>query len=98
MKKRWLIVLVVFLVVTLGLVAQDKTYVLRFNTTSGPASDLVAAMNKFAEVAAALSGGKIDVRVAHSGQLGDQKTALLGVMKGSLEIGRWSGRCRSTGT
>lgn len=86
MKKRWLIVLVVFLVVTLGLVAQDKTYVLRFNTTSGPASDLVAAMNKFAEVAAALSGGKIEVRVAHSGQLGDQKTALLGVMKGSLEM------------
>jgi tripartite ATP-independent transporter DctP family solute receptor len=69
-----------------SLSAQDKTYVLHFNTTSGPESQLVAAMNKFAEIVGVLSGGKIDVRVAHSGMLGDQKTALLGVMKGSLEM------------
>jgi tripartite ATP-independent transporter DctP family solute receptor len=69
-----------------SLSAQDKYYTLRFNTTSGPESQLVAAMNKFAEIVGVLSAGKIRVQVAHSGLLGDQKTSLLGVMKGSLEM------------
>jgi len=86
MRKALVAVLVLFLVASGALIAQDKTYTLRFNTTSGPTSDLYAAMVKFGEIAGALSGGKLDVKVYHSGQLGDQKTALLGVMKGSLEM------------
>jgi tripartite ATP-independent transporter DctP family solute receptor len=91
MRKSFKLVLAVTVICLVfggisSLSAQDKTYVLRFNTTSGPESQLVAAMNKFAEVVGVLSGGKIEVKVAHSGTLGDQKTALLGVMKGSLEM------------
>jgi tripartite ATP-independent transporter DctP family solute receptor len=87
MKKK-----VAFLAVLLVLVAiftvsaQDKTYTIRFNTVASPSDIQVEAMNKFAEVATAMSGGKLQVKVFHSGQLGDQKTALLGVMKGSLEM------------
>jgi tripartite ATP-independent transporter DctP family solute receptor len=85
--RKWakLIVAVsVVLLVAGGLSAQ--TYTLRFNTVASPADDQVKAMEKFAEVVKTLSAGKIDVQVFHSGQLGDQKTALLGVMKGSLEM------------
>jgi tripartite ATP-independent transporter DctP family solute receptor len=85
--KKWakLIVAVgIVLLVAGGLSAQ--TYTLRFNTVASPADDQVMAMQKFAEVVGTLSAGKIQVQVFHSGQLGDQKTALLGVMKGSLEM------------
>jgi len=86
MKRVLLFVLIAVLVAAGSVTAQDKTYTLRFNTTSGPTSELYAAMSKFAEVVGALSGNKIQVKVYHSGQMGDQKTALLGVMKGSLEM------------
>ena len=84
MKKVLGIAVLVLLLATTGLMAQS--YTLRFNTVASPTDIQVAAMNKFAEVVGALSGGKIEVKVFHSGQLGDQKTALLGVMKGSLEM------------
>lgn len=67
-------------------VAGEKTYVLRFNTVAGPTMPQTLAMKKFAEVVGELSGGKIVVKVYHSGQLGDQKTELLNVMRGSLEM------------
>ena len=87
-KKVTLIVagVLVLLLMGMGAFAQDKTYVLRFNTTASPQDEQVQAMNKFAEVVGQLSAGKIQVKVFHSGQLGDQKTGLLGVMKGSLEM------------
>jgi tripartite ATP-independent transporter DctP family solute receptor len=84
MKKVFGIVLVLLVLAAAGLAAQS--YTLRFNTVASPTDIQVEAMNKFAEIAGDLSGGKINVRVYHSGQLGDQKTALLGVMKGSLEM------------
>jgi tripartite ATP-independent transporter DctP family solute receptor len=77
---------VFFLAAIAGLSAQDKTYTLRFNTVAGPTEEQFHAMEKFAEVVGGLSNGKIQVKVFHSGQLGDQKTGLLGVMKGSLEM------------
>ncbi|HOX11455.1 MAG TPA: DctP family TRAP transporter solute-binding subunit [Spirochaetales bacterium] len=87
MKRRvFVLVIAIFLIAAAALSAQDKTYTIRFNTVASPSDIQVEAMNKFAEVATALSGGKLDVKVFHSGQLGDQKTALLGVMKGSLEM------------
>jgi len=86
-------VLLVSIVVVLGLVlslgvslAAEKTYTLRFNTVAGPNEPQTIAMRKFAEVVGNLSGGKIEVKVFHSGQLADQKTGILGVMRGSLEM------------
>jgi TRAP-type C4-dicarboxylate transport system substrate-binding protein len=43
-------------------------------------------MQKFAEVVDKLSGGKIMVKIFHSGQLADQKTSLLGVMRGTIDM------------
>jgi tripartite ATP-independent transporter DctP family solute receptor len=66
--------------------AQDKMYTLRFNTVGGPNEPQYLSMQKFAEVVGQLSGGKIEVKTFHSGQLADQKTGILGVMRGSLEM------------
>ena len=85
-KKVAIAALVIALIAVFAGAAQDKTYTIRFNTVASPSDIQVEAMNKFAEVANAMSGGKLDVKIFHSGQLGDQKTALLGVMKGSLEM------------
>jgi tripartite ATP-independent transporter DctP family solute receptor len=85
--RNWVKFILAFSMVVLiagGLSAQ--TYTLRFNTVASPADDQVKAMQKFADVVNTLSAGKITVQVFHSGQLGDQKTGLLGVMKGSLEM------------
>lgn len=74
-------------VLNLGVcLAAEKTYTLHFNTVAAPTQPQTIAMNKFAEVVDKLSGGKIEVKVFHSGQLGDQKTGILGVMRGSLEM------------
>ena len=66
--------------------AQDKTYTLQFTTVAAPTQPIVKGMEKFAEVADKLSGGKIKVKIFHSGSLADQKTSLLGIMKGSIEM------------
>ncbi|HQQ57494.1 MAG TPA: hypothetical protein PKY42_12955, partial [Mesotoga sp.] len=66
--------------------ASSDTYTIRFNTVAAPTQPQVLAMNKFAEVVENLSGGKIVVKVFHSGQLGDQQTSLLAVMRGDLEM------------
>ncbi|MFQ5835289.1 MAG: sialic acid TRAP transporter substrate-binding protein SiaP [bacterium] len=87
--KAWKIVPVCILAVGLlssASFAAEKTYTLRFNTVAGPEMPQTLAMKKFAEIVEKLSGGKITVKVFHSGQLGDQKTALLGVMRGTLEM------------
>lgn len=77
---------VVLLAVGTGLSAQDKTYTLRFNTVASPTEEQYKAMQKFADVVGELSAGKIQVKLFASGQLGDQKTGLLGVMKGSIDL------------
>jgi len=84
---------IIFGVLVLGLIfgtsiglAADKTYTLRFTTVAGPTQPIVQGMEKFAEVAGKLSGGKIQVKVFHSGQLADQKTSILGMMKGTIEM------------
>jgi tripartite ATP-independent transporter DctP family solute receptor len=70
---------------SLGL-AQDKTYTLQFTTVAAPTQPIVKGMEKFAEVVDKLSGGKIKVKIFHSGSLADQKTSLLGIMKGTIEM------------
>lgn len=83
--KKILLVTLILLTVSFCL-AVDKTYTLRLNTVASPNQPQVIAMNKFAEVVGNLSGGKIVVKVFHSGQLGDQQTSLLAVMRGDLEM------------
>ena len=88
-KRLVLITSIVILgfVFSLGVcLAAEKTYTLRFNTVAGPNEPQTIAMRKFAEVVDNLSGGKIKTKVFHSGQLADQKTGILGIMKGSLEM------------
>ncbi|WP_448521272.1 sialic acid TRAP transporter substrate-binding protein SiaP [Pseudothermotoga sp.] len=79
------LLLVSILMVALTMLAAPK-YVLRFNSVAAPTQPQVLAMQKFAEIVEELSGGAIKVEVYHSGQLGDQKTALLAVMRGDLEM------------
>jgi tripartite ATP-independent transporter DctP family solute receptor len=89
MKRNSIIigVLVLGLIFGTGLgLAADKTYTLQFTTVAAPTQPIVKGMEKFAEVADQLSGGKIKVKIFHSGQLADQKTSLLGIMKGSIEM------------
>ncbi len=86
MKHRGLVcimmVLVIALMTNMGL-AQDKKYTLRFKTVGGPNEPQTLSMQKFADVVGKLSGGNIEVKVFHSGQLADQKTSILGIMRGS---------------
>ncbi len=89
-KKNYSTILGVFILtlcftMTASLAA-DKTYTLRFSTVASPTSPLYKGMEKFAEVAEKLSGGKIIVKLFHSGQLANQKTSILQTMKGTLEM------------
>ncbi len=85
-RKVLLFVTMAILVLAVSTVAAAPKYVLRFNTVAAPTQPQVLAMEKFAEVVGKLSGGNITVKVFHSGQLGDQKTGLLAVMRGDLEM------------
>jgi len=87
MKKLalFLSVLILGLLFTVSVFSSPE-YVLRFNTVAAPTQPQVKAMEKFAEVVEALSGGKVKVEIYHSGQLGNQKTSLLAVMRGDLEM------------
>ncbi|HEY8542627.1 MAG TPA: sialic acid TRAP transporter substrate-binding protein SiaP [Pseudothermotoga sp.] len=82
--KRFLVIMLVLLAVQFALSAPK--YTLRFNTVAAPTQPQVLAMQKFAEIVEQLSNGDIKVEVYHSGQLGDQKTGLLAVMRGDIEM------------
>jgi len=80
-----LIIVAVALAVSCTRETSDKL-VLKFNTVAGPQQAQVKALNVFATEVARLSGGKIDVKIFHSGQLGNQQTQVVGVMRGTLEM------------
>lgn len=86
--KKVLVPIIGILVIVLaaGVCVAAEKYTLRFNTVAGPSEPQTIAMRKFGEVVGALSGGNIEVQVFHSGQLADQKTGILGIMRGSLEM------------
>jgi tripartite ATP-independent transporter DctP family solute receptor len=73
--------------------AADPTYELKWNTVAVPTQPQYKAMEVFAKNVEALSAGKIKARLFHSGQLGDQKTQLTKVQRGTLEMsfadGNW---------
>jgi tripartite ATP-independent transporter DctP family solute receptor len=87
-KSVWCLILlaVVFSALNSGVFGTEPEYVLRYSTVASPETIQCKATNKFAEVLKKLSNGKIEVKVFHSGQLADQKTGLLGVMRGTLEM------------
>lgn len=82
--KKIIIIVCILLTVSFAFAAAD--YTIRFNTVAAPTQPQVLAMEKFKEVLENLSGGKIAVKIFHSGQLGDQQTSLLAVMRGDLEM------------
>jgi tripartite ATP-independent transporter DctP family solute receptor len=84
--RKVLLFVVIVTLFLMSTVSAAPKYVLRFNTVASPTQPQVLAMEKFAEIVGKLSGGNIDVKVFHSGQLGDQKTGLLAVMRGDLEM------------
>jgi len=86
--KVWRITIICILAVGLlsSIGFSAEKYTLRFNTVAAPEQPQTLAMKKFAEIVGDLSGGRIEVKVFHSGQLGDQKTALLSAMRGTLEM------------
>lgn len=73
--------------------AGEPTYELKWNTVAVPTQPQYKAMEVFAKTVEALSAGKIKARLFHSGQLGDQKTQLTKVQRGTLEMtfadGNW---------
>ena len=88
-KRRLCLVHVFVLVMVLSLgvsVYAGESHTIRFTTVAPPTAPLYKGMEKFAEVADTLSGGKIDVKLFHSGQLANQKTSILGIMKGTIEM------------
>jgi tripartite ATP-independent transporter DctP family solute receptor len=66
--------------------AAEKKYELKFNTVASPQQPQVKALNVFAEVVENLSGGKITMKVYHSGQLGNQQSQLTSVMRGTIDM------------
>jgi tripartite ATP-independent transporter DctP family solute receptor len=87
MKRIAFILMATALVSLLSCTRESSdSFVLKFNTVAGPQQAQVKALEVFAREAAALSDGKIEVRIFHSGQLGNQQTQVVGVMRGSLEM------------
>lgn len=88
-KSVFLMATIIILGLSLSLgvsYGQEKKYTLRISTVATPTQPQTKGLEKFAEVVAQLSGGKIEAKVFHSGQLADQKTSILGVMRGTLEM------------
>lgn len=89
MKKNlvFLFTLLVIVFFTVGVMAQEMPeYNLRFSTAATPNQPQTKALNLFADTVEQLSGGKIKVEVFHSGQLADQKTQILGTMRGDIDM------------
>lgn len=63
------------------------TYTLKFATVAGPNDQQTKTMKFFANVVNEISGGKIKVNIFPSGQLADQKTEILDVENGSIDMG-----------
>lgn len=64
----------------------EKTYELKFNTVASPQQPQVKALNVFADVLENLSGGRIMIKIYHSGQLGNQQSQLTAVMRGTIDM------------
>lgn len=84
--KRVLIFIFCFFFIQSPVFAAEKNYVLRFNTVAGPQQPEVLGLRVFADELNRLSNGRIKVQIFHSGQLGNQQTQIIGVMRGTIEM------------
>lgn len=84
--KRVLIFIFCFFFIQSPVFAAEKNYVLRFNTVAGPQQPEVIGLRVFADELNRLSNGRIKVQIFHSGQLGNQQTQIIGVMRGTIEM------------
>ncbi len=66
--------------------ADMPKYELKFSTAATPMEPQTKGFMKFAEVIEELTGGNIKVTIYHSGQLADQKTQVLGTMRGDIDM------------
>jgi len=83
------IVLTICLLVVLtstAVLAQQPKYNLKFSTAATPLEPQTKGFMKFAEMVEQLTGGNIKVTIYHSGQLADQKTQVLGTMRGDIDM------------
>lgn len=69
-----------------ALAADVPKYELKFSTAATPLEPQTRGFMKFAEVVEELTGGNVKVTVYHSGQLADQKTQVLGTMRGDIDM------------
>lgn len=88
MKKVKIVLLLCLFILLSSIVAfaQQPTYHLKFSTAATPLEPQTQGFMKFAEVIEGLTNGDIKVTIYHSGQLADQKTQVLGTMRGDIEM------------
>lgn len=63
-----------------------KRITIRFNTVAGPQQPQVKGLEFFARGVESSCGDSLEVKIFHSGQLGNQQTQLTGVMRGTIEM------------
>lgn len=88
-KKLFTLLIAVLMVGVLSLTVMAEElpeFNLKFSTAATPTQPQTKAFIKFAETVEQLSGGKIKIEVFHSGQLADQKTQILGTMRGDIDM------------
>jgi tripartite ATP-independent transporter DctP family solute receptor len=66
--------------------AGEKKFTLKFNTLAGPKQPQVKGLELFASEVEKLSKGRIEVKIFHSGQLGNQQIQQAGVMRGTIDM------------
>ena len=75
--------MVLFSIVVL---AEQPKYNLKLSTSCTPLEPTTQGYMKFAKIIEQLTNGNIKVTVYHSGQLADQKTSVLGTMRGDIDM------------
>ena len=84
--KIALTVCLLVILTSMVVLAEQPKYNLKFSTAATPLEPQTQGFMKFAEMVEQLTGGNIKVTIYHSGQLADQKTQVLGTMRGDIDM------------
>lgn len=84
--KIALTVCLLVVLTSMVVLAEQPKYNLKFSTAATPLEPQTKGFMKFAEMVEQLTGGNIKVTIYHSGQLADQKTQVLGTMRGDIDM------------
>lgn len=85
MKKTAVFVLLVAMVLTQAF-AQYPSIVLKLGHIADPSHPYAQGAEKFSELVKQKTGGKVDIQVFASSQLGDQKTLIEGLIYGTIDM------------